>query len=256
MKDYISYEELTNLLKRNDIQNEEKVLLQVAYTFLKDDKLQGCLEGAYSLYINNLLFGQNSSNVRKTKDLDFSIKNKDHFPEILKEWSELNHFKIINKKQTKEGNFKIRLEVPSIEQINIVNIDIVFSKQVEEKSVSGYNIILKEKLNLKLRLMDRRLKDLIDVVLGFRNFYPDGITKEEILSMIENHRQIVDVCNKENFESCISQAKSFNPKTISGISIEEYVSEFFSMLEGLTDNNIRDDFVFINGYWERRTKKP
>ena len=100
-----------------------------------------------------------------------------------------------------------------------------------------------------------RLKDLIGTMIDLRNFYPDGTTKEEILSMIENYRQIVEACSKENFESCISQAKSFNPKTISGISIEEYVSEFFSMLEGLTDNNIRDDFVFIDGYWERRTKK-
>ena len=46
--------------------------------------------------------------------------------------------------------------------------------------------VAREKLNLKLVLTDRRLKDLIDFMLYIYKYYNEGITKQQLLSMVND----------------------------------------------------------------------
>ena len=254
MTKYLNYSELPSLFNNENLDESEKLAIKVAYLFMKDNFLKGSLVDAYSLYINNLVFGKdkNFNTARKTKDLDFSIYSRDNIDEHLDNWIQKNNFTLIKKRYTKNNNIKVRIQVPNKDnKQDFLNIDIMFNPDMRQQAVASYNLILKDKLNLKLRLMDRRLKDLIDVLLGFRNFYPSGITKAEILEMIDDAYTLESSVSKQNFETCMQQANSFEPKSINGISIQEYVSEFFSMLEGLTDTDLRASARFIDGYWEQ-----
>lgn len=253
MTAYLDYSELPSLFNDEHLDESERMAIKVAYLFMKDDFLKGSLVGAYSLYINNLVFGASKTfnTARKTKDLDFSVYARNNIDEHLDAWVQKNNFTLIKKRYTKNNNIKMRIQVPnSGGEPSFLNIDIMFNSAMRQQAVASYNLILKEKLNLKLRMMDRRLKDLIDVLLGFRNFYPSGITKAEILGMIDSLQVLENGLSKQNFELCMQQAESFEPKSINGISIQEYVGEFFSMLEGLNDEALKSTDRFIDGYWE------
>lgn len=111
--------------------------------------------------------------------------------------------------------------------------------------------VAREKLNLKLVLTDRRLKDLIDFMLYIYKYYNEGITKQQLLSMVNDKSKIAETATKDIFEDCMNQASKFrgvrHPDT--------YVADFFVLLEGLLDQETTDNMIFIDGVWQYKRKQ-
>lgn len=249
------YEDLLKLLNSDEINNEKKVIIKVAYLFMKDESIECALGGAYSLYINDIIFGNKKTSARKISDLDFSIHSRENIVERLSNWALKNNLMIVKLKYTREENIKLILSVPSYWENNgeltlRLHIDVVFHDDFIPQYEVDYETMLARNLNLKLEQMDRRLKDLVDVVVNLRNFYPNGISKKQLISMIKNKRLLESAITKSNFDDCLSRANKFEPKIIAGFKVEDCVLEFFSMSEGLLDKSIEEKCLFKNGYWE------
>lgn len=63
------------------------------------------------------------------------------------------------------------------------------------------------KFNLKLTVVDRRLKDLVDFIINIDAYYPDGISKNELIDMVyaENKRELAEILTAENIQDCLRQ---------------------------------------------------
>lgn len=87
-------------------------------------------------------------------------------------------------------------------------------------------------------------------MLYIYNYYSEGITKKQLLSMANDKSKIAEAATKDVFEDCMKQASKFrgarHPDT--------YVADFFVLLEGLLDPETTDNMIFVDGMWQYKTK--
>ena len=253
--------ELKDILKlvksHTDITDEDRTTMYVIAKFLENEKFKASLSGAYSLYINSFhYFGE--SRVRKTIDADFSTRLKENVETYLDSWSKKCGFKIEGMKTTRASNLKFKIVSPVINR-NLqktgnfikVQVDLNIGDDESEQGVASPKEVMVNKSNLKLTVVDRRLKDLVDFIINIDAYYPDGISKSELIDMVyaENKRELAEISTIENIQDCLRQAEKFSFSSASKISKQECVTWFFNIINGLIDRGIPDSYVFFRGDW-------
>lgn len=258
----LTVQDVEGLLKDKDLSIEDRTMLLIAYSLLFNSDIETNIKGAYALYINNLKFNDTTKS-RMTKDIDVSFKvSSDKLENAFLAWANKTGVKIEKIHKTQNNNLSIKLLVnPIDENLNIIQneefikirIDCMASEDAN-RSVMSLNDIIKTKLNLKLAIKDRRLKDLIDVMNTLELYYSDGISKKDLLDMIED-KTLIEKFTEEDINSCYSQTESFHNPNISKEKAKYYVSSFSSMILGLSDRGIPESYVFSNGYWNMGSSK-
>lgn len=239
----IGSKEIRSVVNSNSITGGLKARMLFVADVLEDERFNASLKGAFSLVVNDIAkFGESSA--RKTTDLDFNILSKSDTFSNIKEFCSEHKFEILKLTGTPSGNLKLRIK--AYEE----SIDVDIANSNNGVGVFASEEVAREKLNLKLVLTDRRLKDLIDFMLYIYNYYSEGITKKQLLSMVNDKSKIAEAATKDVFEDCMKQASKFrgvrHPDT--------YVADFFVLLEGLLDPETTDNMIFVDGMWQYKTK--
>lgn len=243
LSDRIGSEDIRSAVKENYIADGLKARMLFVADILEDERFSASLQGAFSLVINDIIKFSESS-ARKTTDLDFNILIKPDTYSNIEEFCKEHKFIILKSNKTSSGNLKLRIKAYG------ESIDIDIANCNNGVGVLTSEEVAREKLNLKLVLTDRRLKDLIDFMLYIYKYYNEGITKQQLLSMVNDKSKIAETATKDIFEDCMNQASKFrgvrHPDT--------YVADFFVLLEGLLDPETTDNMIFIDGVWQYKRK--
>lgn len=250
-KNYIvNKNDLDNYIKEheNDEDFDEKIKL---YRILMDYDLKYCLKGGFDIKINNLLMDdKNKINTRPTKDIDFNWWD-DRVSDERKMIEELVN---LYKENGYDASYRpipkgYRIEFENTKER--MHIDVI-KEQIEYEGSTTLKDVLKMKLNLKLEVTDKRFKDLVDILTIIRIKYPNGISKKELLEMI-NINDIDKFLNKESIEKSLKEAKKFHPKTLNDMSMEQHLDSFISLLQGIKSSKLSEDYHFYpTGEWRRR----
>lgn len=232
----------------------------LALTKLNDYGRHLTLVGAYSIFrqlrAQYVGFDENS---RVTKDLDFDLYNlslseTDYvlFQRALRsvlggEYS-IEFFPL--KQRQRSVTYTFRVEYRGI-QTSRLKID--FSLVNGEKSFDCQPLYmsLATKLCLSAQLVDRRLKDKVDLFTILHYLYPKGVKKGELLQIIRNTKNTLEVDPRWFTEEGVLLArrsgKGFN--SYSPNDILNLIGWTRTLMFGLTKKDLSNDAVFYGGNW-------
>lgn len=255
----VSADDIKEALSDNAIDDFDRSILCAAYSLLNNEEIDTTILGAYAIYLNNLKF-RDIQKSRRTKDIDVSFKTtSENLKEAFSTWASKANYQIKKLRVTDNGNLIVFVLIPIINK----NLEIIPDKEplvlridcmadeTLEKGVSSINDIIEMKLNLKLAVRNRRLKDLVDVMNCLELYYPHGIEKQQLLGMIQDTEQLKTI-SVEDMDNCFSQATSFSNVYMTQEQVHRYISNFFSMTSGLREDSIPDTHLFYDGYWNPR----
>lgn len=200
------------------------------------------LVGGYSI-VKNM---ENSDwEARATTDLDIRICSdvqKENNIDFLVDLLNCNGYKT-EIKITKNNNYKIF--VYDNENDDKVKIDIEYKNGLNIKNnIKSLKESLKDKFELVMLMPNRQFKNVVDVIICLHDEYPNGVTKEELLKIIDKDNLYHIDLNMQ-----IELSRKFKPNILNGYKIEEYAIMFNNLLEGLLDDFIGDSAIFNNGKW-------
>lgn len=104
------------------------------------------------------------------------------------------------------------------------------------------------KFKLKLTSQEMSLKSVVDFMNRLETYYSDGIEKRKLLGMTEDANTLTSL-SIDDMQNFFLQAKIFHYANMTEDQINEHISDFFSMISGLTDICIPESFCYHAGYW-------
>lgn len=238
-------------------------VLGVAYSTLISLNNYGhhlTLVGAYSIFrqlkSQYVGFDENS---RTTDDLDFNLYNlslgeTDYilFQRALCSalGSEYNIDFYSLKVRPKSITYSFRVSYRGI-QTRKMKID--FSLVNGEKSFDcqPLYVSLATKLCLSAKLVDRRLKDKVDLFTILHYLYPKGIKKSELLKIVTNVAKTLEVDSKWFSEEGMLLARR-SGKGFNGLSQQDLFNIICwtrTLLWGLNNKNLSNEALFYGGNW-------
>jgi len=212
-------------------------------------KLQG---GASVVF--NLARNHKSLDYRPTKDLDFYLYQAGRsWEEVRKDLEEdlkaIEGFEVDVRVNAK-GNIRIFLVDKETNNKTQLDFEMISGLKQEDAGMASLDEILKKKLLLHVEQMDRRFKDVVDVMTILKYHYPEGITKKEITDLLGDEiLELEKAVTPENLQSQIEQADKFKPKLLNDDRMVDYASSFFELLRGLRCKDLKDQDIFIRGKW-------
>lgn len=232
----------------------------LALTKLNDYGRHLTLVGAYSIFrqlrAQYVGFDENS---RVTKDLDFDLYNLSldetdyvFFQRALRsvlgsEYS-IEFFPL--KQRQRSVTYTFRVEYRGI-QTSRLKID--FSLVNGEKSFDCQPLYmsLATKLCLSAQLVDRRLKDKVDLFTILHYLYPKGVKKGELLQIVKNTKNTLEVDPRWFTEEGVLLAKrsgkGFND--YSPNDILNLIGWMRTLLWGLNNKDLSNEALFYGGNW-------
>lgn len=232
----------------------------LALTKLNDYGRHLTLVGAYSIFrqlrAQYVGFGENS---RVTKDLDFDLYNlslgetdyilfQRALRSVLGSEYSIEFFPL--KQRQRSVTYTFRVEYRGI-QTSRLKID--FSLVNGEKSFDCQPLYmsLATKLCLSAQLVDRRLKDKVDLFTILHYLYPKGVKKGELLQIIRNTKNTLEVDPRWFTEEGVLLArrsgKGFN--SYSPSDVLNLIGWTRTLMFGLTRKDLSNDAVFYGGNW-------
>lgn len=192
---------------------------------------------------------------RPTKDLDFYLYKGMKSREEVKAELEKAMENIIGYSTSvvdmKSGNFKVYFEDDVTGERFHADFQLESGIKYDGDDIATLDETLQKKLLLNLEKMDRRFKDIVDVMTILKYDYPEGLPKKKLLEILGDElNRIASFLTEENLESQINQAKKFKPQMINTDNVVEYANSFYELLSGLTSDDIREYDVFIRGKWQ------
>lgn len=100
----------------------------------------------------------------------------------------------------------------------------------------------------KLLFREMSLKNVVSFMRYLETYYSDGIEKKKLLEMTGDVNAFANI-SIDDMEIFFLQAKAFHCMDMSEDQINSYISDFYSMLSGLTDTGIPKSFWYHGGYW-------
>lgn len=240
--DYVlRQEDLKNYIKEHenneDFDEKFKIL-----DIIIDMDLPIKTKGAFCIRTFEALKNNDSSQSRRTEDLDFDYSGD-------MSYSEISH-KICNK--LIEEGYDANVVVCHGDEKRIkfngrkdLKIDITYQDGAEfDNTMLTPKEMLQNKLRLKFILNDRRPKDLIDTQILINLYYPNGISKKELKELIGDDIDIKSFLTKEVIEGNYKQVRKFVPQKIGDYNVNEYVDSFVQMAKGLVNKDINNNKIF------------
>lgn len=216
---------------------------------IRDDILQILLEypqyklvGAYSIVqsFNN----KSNWEPRSTKDLDIriccEIKDKKEIIK-LKKILENKNYKV-EIQTTKKENYRLYV---SKNNSMPLKIDIEFKSGNDiESNIKNIDESIRDKFDLFMEHPDREFKHLVDVIICINSDYPEGITKKQMLNLIDESKLV-----QPNLETLLHLASKFKPQELNNMKMEDYAIAFDTLVKGLIDDNTLEEDLFKNNRW-------
>ena len=106
------------------------------------------------------------------------------------------------------------------------------------------NESIRDKFDLFMEHLDIEFKHLVDVIICINSDYPEGITKKQMLNLIDESKLI-----HPNLDILLHLASKFKPQELNGMKMEEYAIAFDTLVKGLIDDNTFEDDIFKNNKW-------
>ena len=228
----------------------------LALTKLNDYGHHLTLIGAYSIFrqlkAQYVGFDENS---RMTKDLDFELYNlslneTDYilFQRALR--SVLGNGYVITFFPLKSVTYTFHVESRGI-KTGRLQIDFSLVKGEKSFDCQPLYVSLATKLCLSAKLVDRRLKDKVDLFTILHYLYPKGIRKGELLQIVTNVANKLDIDSKWFTEEGMLLAKR-SGKGFNGCSQQDLfnlIGWTRTLLWGLNSKDLSSEAVFYRGNW-------
>lgn len=232
----------------------------LALTKLNDYGRHLTLVGAYSIFrqlrAQYVGFDENS---RVTKDLDFDLYNlslsetdyvlfQRALRSVLGSEYSVEFFPLKQRQRSVTYTFRVKYR-----GIQTSRLKIDFSLVNGEKSFDcqPLYISLATKLCLSAQLVDRRLKDKVDLFTILHYLYPKGVKKGELLQIVKNTKNTLEVDPRWFTEEGVLLAKrsgkgfnSYSPSDILNL-----IGWMRTLLWGLNNKNLSNEAVFYGGNW-------
>jgi hypothetical protein len=238
-------------------------VLEAAYislTKLNDYGRHLTLIGAYSIFrqlkAQYVGFDENS---RVTKDLDFELYNlslnetdyilfqRDLTSVLGSEYS-INFFPL--KQRPRSITYTFQVEYKGI-RTSRLKIDFSLVKGEKSFDCQPLYVSLATKLCLSAKLVDRRMKDKVDLFTVLHYLYPKGVKKGELLKIIANTKNKLEVDPRWFTDEGVLLAKR-SGRGFNGYSSSDLfnlIGWVRTLLLGLTKNKLSNDAVFYGGNW-------
>jgi hypothetical protein len=204
----------------------------------------------------------NTIEYRPTQDLDFDlyladIKTKEQaISEIVESLKGIEGFDV---QLVDKGGASIKIYFTNQltkEKVH-VDIEVVSGYKFNGEDIASLEESLRKKIILNLEIVDRRFKDIVDVMSTLEYDYPSGITKRKILDLLEEHiDKLESYLTNETLEKQIELARKFKPKMLNAVRAEDYATAFYELIAGLNSDDVRDYDVFIRGKWQEGEGNP
>ena len=121
-----------------------------------------------------------------------------------------------------------------------------FVEQMNEISFNQYEELkknLKKKLRLSINLSNENFEDKVSLIEYIRN-YPGGITKSELIILLENKG--IEPITEETYRKLVNSSNNFKPAEV----VDDTIIDYVNLINGLSNKNIGNNMVFINGRWQ------
>lgn len=238
-------------------------VLDVAYIALTKGTPYGqylILVGAHSIYKQlNAQFEGFDEDSRTTEDLDFDLYNislteEDYilFQRALS--SALGNEYVIDfysiKARQNSITYSFRVSYRGI-QTHKLKVDFSLTSGKRLYDCQPLPVSLAKKLCLSAKLVDRRAKDKIDVVMLMKYLYPKGISKKDLLSLIQATGNTLEVDERWFSEEGYGLVK----RSFKGFRVcsEEFISASIFFVRILVTGLVRDEIPlhakFYEGKW-------
>lgn len=218
------------------------------------------LIGAYSIFrqlrAQYVGFDENS---RTTEDLDFNLYNLslDETDYVLFQRAlrsalgvEYNIAFYSLKVRPSTITYSFRVSHRGI-QTKKLKIDFALVRGEKSFDCQPLYVSLATKLCLSAKLVDRRLKDKVDLFTILHYLYPKGVTKGELLQIIKNTKNTLEIDPRWFTEEGVLLAKR-SGKGFNGYSLNDILNLIGwtrTLLFGLTKKDLSNDAVFYGGNW-------
>ena len=244
----------------NEREKLTRHVLDVAYIALTKGTPYGqylTLVGAHSIYKQlNAQFEGFDEDSRTTEDLDFNLYNlslsvTDYslFQRALQSAlgsGYVNDFYAI-KTRPRSITYSFRVSHKGI-QTRKLKIDFSLTSGKRLYDCQPLPVSLAKKLCLSAKLVDRRAKDKIDVVMLIKYLYGNGISKEELLSLITASGETLEVDERwftaEGYDLVKRSFKGFR-----GCS-EEFISASIFFVRILVTGLVKDEIPLYSTFYE------
>ena len=238
-------------------------VLDVAYltlTKLNDYGRHLTLVGAYSIFrqLKSQYVGFDENN-RATNDLDFDLYNLSlnetdyvFFQRALRsalgiEYS-VEFFPMKVRPKSITYSFKVEYRGVVTKRLKI---DFALMNGQKSFDSQPLYISLATKLCLSAQMIDRRFKDKLDVITILRYLYKDGISKQELLTIIKRTGNTLDVDERWFSSDWFDLVKASQNK-FEGVTESQLVTSAFqvrNLVTGLLSNTIPLNAKFYGGKW-------
>lgn len=238
-------------------------VLDVAYNTLTQGTPYGqylTLVGAHSIYKQlNAQFKGFNGDSRTTEDLDFdlygiSLTEDDYvfFQRALR--SALGDDYVIDfytiKTRPRSITYSFRVSYRGI-QTRKLKIDFNLTSGKRLYDCQPLHVSLAKKLCLSAKLVDRRLKDKVDLFTILHYLYPKGIKKGELLQIVINVANKLEVDSRWFTEEGMLLARR-SGKGFNGCSQQDLfnlIAWTRTLLWGLNNKDLSNEAVFYGGNW-------
>lgn len=232
----------------------------LALTKLNDYGRHLTLVGAYSIFRQlKAQYHEFDENSRVTKDLDFELYNlslneTDYvlFQRALR--SVLGNGYVITffplKERLRSVTYTFQVEFWGI-KTGRLKIDFSLVKGEKSFDCQPLYVSLATKLCLSAKLVDRRLKDKVDLFTILHYLYPKGVKKGELLQIVTNVANKLEVDSKWFTEEGMLLAKR-SGKGFNGCSQQDLfnlIGWTRTLLWGLNNKDLSNEAVFYGGNW-------
>lgn len=238
-------------------------VLESAYlvlTQLNDYGHHLTLIGAYSIFrqlkAHYVGFDENS---RVTKDLDFELYNlslnetdyilfQRALKSVLGNKYSVTFFPL--KERLKSITYTFQVEYGEV-RTDRLKIDFSLVKGEKSFDCQPLYISLATKLCLSAKLVDRRLKDKVDLFTILHYLYPKGIKKGELLQIVTNVASKLEINSKWFTEEGMLLARR-SGKGFNGCSQQDLfnlIGWTRTLLWGLNNKDLSNEAIFYGGNW-------
>lgn len=232
----------------------------LALTKLNDYGRHLTLIGAYSIFRQlKAQYHGFDENSRMTKDLDFELYNlslnetdyilfQKALRSVLGNGYDITFFPL--KERSRSVTYTFQVEYMGI-KTGRLKIDFSLVKGEKSFDCQPLYVSLATKLCLSAKFVDRRLKDKIDLFTILHYLYPQGVSKGELLQIVNNTRNILVLDERWFTQEGMDLAKK-SSRGFNGCSPADLfrVTEWSRvLLLGLTNKGLTDKAVFYGGNW-------
>lgn len=246
----MSESNMQNLLRNNRTKNLVKLFQEMMNRY--GDHLK--LFGGSSIIMNLAEQFPSPIEFRPTKDLDFylyqGLQTREEVISGLKNALKKIDGYTIEVRDMRSGNLKVIFTSEDTDEKIHADLQFVSGLKYENDDIASLDETLQKKLLLNLEVLDRRFKDIVDVMTILKFDYPNGITKGKLLTFFDDDiARLETYLSVENLETQIVQAKKFKPQILNTDSVVEYANSFYELISGIASDDVMDYDLFIHGTW-------